>query len=942
MLKFPKPFLVWCVGFAYAAFLALTLQKLLLPLMPSLHAGHGLLQNDAIIFHEYAVKLANKIHANGWSEWKLFPAPGITGNVGVLAALYVFFGPDPVWFIPVNAAAHAAGALMLYLIGPLLWPGNVGRLGGLVAAGLFLLFPSALLWYGQNHKDAFATAGTLIILYAWLRALSKPVTMNGTVKGLALSALGTGLFWSVRPHMLQVCVAAMLVSWVLICLTSVFQKSWGRDWRGCLLAAAMLVLVASAAVMAPKDRDLEVYGGVVGPLKDWSWQRSEAVPGKLDSVLERVSRIRAYFVAYGRSVNAGSMIDADQTPDNLYKAVAYMPRALFVGLFAPFPSDWTDRPTLIRVISALETLVWYLFAPGIAVLATRRPSRGLVAAGVICAALLLVNSYVTPNLGTLYRVRFGVLFFFVLCGALGWAHVVLNILSQTAPKGQNSGGEGKLKEMPEQSGLIGMAASGAVVILLSFAGFLGLFVRDLLLVKNFGMTAQLDAFFAAVMVPMFLAAFLSHPTSDAMTAPFLKTDLRNDPVQRVRLVRSMLTFLFAILVVGGLVLMAGADEVVRLVMRSGDGAQLEEAAAMLRWFIPVLVFSGWAVVGNCVLNALRQSRTAAMAQLAVPVFAITAILFFYDTFGLYAAIYGMLAGMAVNIAWVIWAVGKLKIPLLPGAMHGSPAFDEARRNYRLLALAAFLAAIATPVNYAFAGSLGAGSVSAWALGSKMVMLVTGLANVGIGAVILPYLGGLTSQGRLAQIRSDVFFLLMSGTWISIVCTLTIFGFSEPLVVSLFEGENVAREEAVQLSTILKLGGLQLPFVVATTLILKLAAVSGTSSRAVIATGVGLALNIALNTILVPQSGVVGIATASAIASGLSAAYLALVSGRHCGLTLTEVGMLLGGWIALIGLIVALHYHSMSAVVTSAFTLAVLTAVQWWTWKTREHGEELEI
>ncbi|MGQ0665948.1 MAG: hypothetical protein ACT4O4_02845, partial [Nitrospiraceae bacterium] len=171
-MNFPNPFVVWGIAFIYAVVLGLTLQKLILPLTPSLHAEHGLLQNDAIHFHAVAVQLAERIRTIGWSEWKLFPGSGGSGNVALLAALYAWFGPNPAWFIPFAAAAHATGATVTYLLGPLLWPGRVGRLGGLVAATLFIILPSAFLSYGQNYKDAFAIVGTLIIVYVWLRVLA--------------------------------------------------------------------------------------------------------------------------------------------------------------------------------------------------------------------------------------------------------------------------------------------------------------------------------------------------------------------------------------------------------------------------------------------------------------------------------------------------------------------------------------------------------------------------------------------------------------------------------------------------------------------------------------------------------------------------------------------------------------------------------------------------
>ena len=44
-----------------------------------------------------------------------------------------------------------------------------------------------------------------------------------------------------------------------------------------------------------------------------------------------------------------------------FQAIGYLPRALVVGLFAPFPDFWVEKLSLPRVIGALETLMFYLF-----------------------------------------------------------------------------------------------------------------------------------------------------------------------------------------------------------------------------------------------------------------------------------------------------------------------------------------------------------------------------------------------------------------------------------------------------------------------------------------------------------------------------------------------------------------------------------------------------
>ncbi len=137
--RYPSAKLFWCVGFIFAFFMALLFQKVVLPLVPDMHAGHGLLRNDAIVFHNIAAEVAEHIRMNGWSEWRLFPGAG--GNVGALSAIYALLGPDPAWFIPINAAAHATSAMLIYRMGGRLWPGNAGMLGGLMAWIIFLVFP---------------------------------------------------------------------------------------------------------------------------------------------------------------------------------------------------------------------------------------------------------------------------------------------------------------------------------------------------------------------------------------------------------------------------------------------------------------------------------------------------------------------------------------------------------------------------------------------------------------------------------------------------------------------------------------------------------------------------------------------------------------------------------------------------------------------------------
>ncbi|MGQ0666545.1 MAG: lipid II flippase MurJ, partial [Nitrospiraceae bacterium] len=250
----------------------------------------------------------------------------------------------------------------------------------------------------------------------------------------------------------------------------------------------------------------------------------------------------------------------------------------------------------------------------------------------------------------------------------------------------------------------------------------------------------------------------------------------------------------------------------------------------------------------------------------------------------------------------------------------------------LLALAALLVGLTLPINYAFAAGLEPGAVTVWALGGKLVQLLTGLAAVAAAAVLTPHFSRLTVFGRSSQLVSDIYFMLIVGTWISMFGSLVIFVFSEPVVVAVFQSDEVSELQARHLAAILCLGSLQMPFVVAITLIIKFAAVSRLSLRAVVAMGLGLAVNVMLNIILVPYYGVYGIAIATVVASGISATYLIIVMRKHCGLDWAQVILLKGSWLIMLGISVGLYYRSSAAAITAVVVMLVLLRAQWRAWQ----------
>ena len=873
----PPTWLLWAIAFVYALLMALLMQKVALPLLPSMQAVNGLLPDDPLKYHNIAVELAAKIRANGWQEWTLFP--GAPANVGVLAALYALFGNEPAWFLPLNAAAHAAGAILVLRIGRRLWPGTVGEVGGLIAGTAFLVFPSALQWYGQNLKDAFSIAGTLLVLASWLDLNSRENVPNRKAIWLCFQAvIGTVVVGLCRPFFPVIIVGGLLASILVTAPFNFPHRNYLRDWKVRLFR---VLFVTCAALVAYFSGHIElipdinapawnIYTGGTGNAENkslptefekvhWTWHRSAHLPGWADTVLKRASMQRVNTVAQGRLVGAESEIDGDLLPDHALSAVMYAPRALMVGFLAPFPSTWTQKVSPPRLIGAIETSVWYLLVLGLIVTLRLKPTHQLFVGLVFCATIVTVLAYVHPNVGTLYRQRFAFWQFVMLCGTLGWVAVGLSLLQRQQNKLSNSGGnpERERRTMPHARRIDRVATAGIVFTALTLASYAGFFARDLLIMKTLGVGAQLDAFFGAMMIPVFVVSCFGAPMADALTTPFLRATAEAGKINANDLARRLLGSATLILGASCILTIVFSKQIMGFVLDEAHAEVIPAASAMLKWCALIVGLSAWTTIGNAVLNARHRSSDVALGQLFVPLVAIPAILIAPNLALVpFAAITGMIVGLALNIAWVFRRLLKEGILLVPLPPRGDAVYS-ALGPYRHLLAAAIIAALVIPLNYRFAAGVGVGGLSAWALASKIVLLFTGLASLTASAIVLPYIARLQTNCKEAM-RSDSLFLIGAGMGISALVAVGMVVFADPLTASVFSG-TLSEDQLWEFAQIVKIGILQLPIAIAVVLLTKVCIVVGASSRLVFSALAGLACNFAVNAMCVPVFGVLGVA-----------------------------------------------------------------------------------
>ncbi|MDZ4306142.1 MAG: lipid II flippase MurJ [Pseudomonas sp.] len=914
-------FWIWVVCFLYSIAVGLVLQKLVLPMMPDMHAGHGLMRDDAIYFHDVAVAMAERIRALGWSEWRLVPSGAATGNVGLLAGLYALLGPEPAFFLPLTSAFHAMGAVLVLLIALQVLPSRGGVCAGLVAGFFFLVFPSALVWFGQNHKDSFAIAGFLLALLAFLRCLDSADFYRLLLNSL-LFLLGLGLVAIMRPHLVLIYLVAFSCALACLFAASLARREL-RDWAGLVRAIALICLGFLFMTVAPSsnalvDQDMRDVEGNL--LADWQWRQSDYVPARVDSLLKKVSAMRTHFVNYGNAVEAGSIVDGDVKPQSAEQAVAYLPRALVVGLFAPFPDFWIEKLSLPRIIGALETLMFYLLFPGILFILRHRMSRPLLVCLVVAGVVLVVNTFVSPNMGTLHRVRYGQWFVFLLVGACGWAMLSGRIVSRFgAPGAGAAGASGVVESAPVAPSASRAAGAGVLVMLVSLVGFFGLLVRDLLLIDRVGFGTSLDSYYLAIMLPTFFTGLLSMPLGDALSARISRLA---DRLQIQRLLAGTTSFsLLLFMLVGAILLLF--DRSIFLFFSPGGDAHL--TMQLFPVALLLLIFSGAIVVGNSVLNSGGRPVLAAVAQLLVPLVVVAFVLAAEEAQVVSAAMTGMAVGQLANLFLLALFLKRFGFNLVPGSLRVLREEGSMLRNCKWLVLCALLTGAALPMNYWFAGQVGVGMLSIWALGSKLVQISSLLGAALMTAVFVPYMTKVVSLGLKARVRDDLFVSLVLGSWGSAIVIAAVFVFAEPIIYAASIGldDPLAAEGLVG---ILKFGALQLPFALSAILLFKLCAVSSVSLKAVAAALAGLLANVVLNILLMPVMGLVGLALAWTISSLVATLVVIGVTRAHSHLAAVDILMLLATWVVLVGLATAIHSRSWLAgcvVFLSAMLLLIL-------------------
>lgn len=919
---------LFLIFFSIATSLAILFQMMIAPNL-AMGGGLSLIGADNLHFNKIATLVAERINREGWQVLSIYlPYNGATGNVALLAVLYALFGVDPMLVIPVNAALQATSAVLICKIARVIWRGEAGIYIGVIASAIFVLSPFSIIWYGQVLKDGYSICGVLFVIYSWILLSYR----GGLLKSVAYCAIGLALCAFVRPYLVVLLFFAVSFLFFASLIRSVCGGEGFKNLLNKFLIFSFCAVLTSLTLQSSIEsnpysrKEVDRVGQHV---TTYEWRATHWVPHIVDRGAELLAKTRAGLILSVEGVSANTNIDDAYIPTDIIDLLFYVPRALQVSLFAPFPGflGQSDGFSWLNALISIGSMFWYVIAFGILIEIRHRNNVLVVDIILFCVVILAILGITSPNLGTLHRVRFPYISLLILIGVGGWLsflqreYLLKGFLNSLRVDNRiaNHCTKGERQELGRNK----VFKSGIWVITLTIVAFVGFFARDIIVARTFGLGEELDAFVIAGVVPLFLISVVSVPLSNAVV-PFVGV-ISNDSEAIGRLVRSILQWYLAAAV---------AIAVITILLfrvfapTLGWGQRFENIVEVqLCWMLAIFILSGFLTVSSGVLNALGKPHVPAAVQLLVPLVVITSLVSFGKSMGLIIVPITMFAGQFLSLILLIRELNREGVFVSTSwrQMCIPKSFLE---KYFPLVIANTFVQITIPVGTVISASLVSGDLGAIGLGGKLVVFITGLISTGLSSVILPYFSSIMAQNRVVDARRELSSLLLIGTIISLPLTLLLYMASSFIVKIFFYGGAFGEDSVLLLTSVMQCGVLQLPFYAVNMIMLKYAIAMNKSRLVAFSAFIGFIFNVPLSVFMGNLHGVAGISLAISITVALVASLMILVFFLQREIAWLDLIFIIVNWLLFFAIAVCLSFRNWVGVIAGLMAFSVMLHSEW--------------
>lgn len=417
-------------------------------------------------------------------------------------------------------------------------------------------------------------------------------------------------------------------------------------------------------------------------------------------------------------------------------------------------------------------------------------------------------------------------------------------------------------------GLVVLNASLVLAIAAVASRVLG-WVRLVVIGSQFGATRELDAYFAAFLIPdAIFQLVVAGALFTALVPVFVSLRAREQDAEAWRLASSVINALVLVLALLSLVMALFAPALVPLVAPGFDAPTTELAVRLTRIMLLSPVFIGLGAVVTGLLNSYNRFGVPAMAPLVYNVSIILAAIFLAPFLGVEALAIGVAVGSLAHLAVQLPSMSRVgqRYDLIMDLRSPAVRSVAMLMGPRTLGLAA--GQLNLIVSTVLASGLAEGSVTAYNYAFQLSQIPVGIVGVSIAVALFPTLSHDAALGRVSEIRRQVGGALRVITFIALPVTAIMVVLREPLTSTIVEYGLFGPEAADRTAGALLYFALGLAAHSAVQVLVRAYYAMHDTRTPVLWAIVAVALNVPLMVWLVGPMGIEGLALAISISASV--------------------------------------------------------------------------
>ncbi len=404
------------------------------------------------------------------------------------------------------------------------------------------------------------------------------------------------------------------------------------------------------------------------------------------------------------------------------------------------------------------------------------------------------------------------------------------------------------------------------------------FAREIVNARYFGTHWELDTFLAAATIPMIIFGVFHGALVSALVPVFSAYLARGEEEAAWSLGNTVFHVLFLALMISAVLGWIFAPWYVPLIAHGFPHPQLRVAIHMTRWLMPSIVATSLAGIVNAMLNAYHRFTAASFQGVASNLVTIVVMVLLYDRFGIYALVFGTVAGC--------FAALFVQIPSYMRMGHYRFTIDLKHPGLRAIwlmlgpiVIGSAAGQIALFFDRFFASTLTPGYISGMNYASKLVGFPQQLFAAAIATVIFPLLANQFSHNDLDAVRKSMVTGLRLVNFVTIPAVFLLAILAHPIVSTLFERGAFTSEASALCASFLPFAALALIPMAANIVLTRCCFACHESRWTVTASVISVALNVVFSFLWLPWLGARGLLLANAVSQCVQTLILLLLV-RH--------------------------------------------------------------